>query len=179
MYVLFWNPDADLAQRIHRWLCEHGTPPLFCVSDRPTLDKLPDLLPASGPVRGVSIKFRHILTPSHLALFDQGVLNLHNAFLPWNRGAHTSHWPLIDGSPAGVSLHRMAAGIDTGPLVAQDLVSILPDDTPETLYQRLDRAAFRLFTDHWPYLDMLPAFPQKPGGTYHKTTDLPEEWRCR
>ena len=171
-YVYFWNPAADLSVRVHDWLCARREPPLFCVSDAPTLDKLADLLPEQGPLMGLSVKFRHILKPHHLALFDQHVVNLHTSLLPWNRGANPNVWPLVDGSPAGVSLHRMDAGLDTGPLLAQDLVPVVPGDTPQTLFTRLDNAAFRLFTDHWEYLLELPAHPQQGQGSYHRVADL-------
>ena len=172
-YVYFWNPSADLSVRIHDWLCARHEPPLFCVSDKPTLDKLNDLLlPEQGrPVTGVSVKFRHILRTRHLAPFDQ-VVNLHNGFLPWNRGAHPNVWPIVDGSPAGVTLHQMDEGIDTGPILAQDWIPTDAHDTAETLYRRLDDAAFRLFTDHWAYLGMLPVHPQRPGGSVHRVEDL-------
>lgn len=166
------NPAADLSVRLHDWLCARREPPLFCVSTPEELADLPNTLPESGPVLGVSVKFPHILKPHTLALFQPGIVNLHNSFLPWNRGKHTNVWPLIDGSPAGVTLHWMDEGVDTGPLLAQDLVPTYPWDTAETLYRRLDDSAFRLFTDHWEHLGILPHRPQPAGGSVHKRSEL-------
>lgn len=86
---------------------------------------------------GLSCGYRHKLTEAEWTCFPDGILNLHTGYLPWNRGAYPNVWPILDGSPAGVTLHRVDAGIDTGPILAQTKVNVEPWDTAKTLYDRL------------------------------------------
>lgn len=99
---------------------------------------------------GVSVQFRRILRAPELARYPRGVVNLHTGYLPWNRGAMPNVWPILDGSPAGVTLHYLDEGVDTGPLVARQQVAVEPWDTGETLYHKLEEAAFTLFCETWP-----------------------------
>ena len=55
----------------------------------------------------------------------------------WDGTAWTDH---VDGTPAGVSLHRIDEGIDTGPILARREVPVEPIDTGETLYRKLEDA---------------------------------------
>lgn len=122
-------------------------------------------------------RYRHILRKPHLDACP--VLNVHNGYLPWNKGAHPNVWPLIDGSPAGVTVHWMDEGVDTGPIVGQNKVPVLDTDTAGTLYERLEEEAvdclpwlFRLYdmTGSWP-----SSTPQDPkAGTRHYARDLAE-----
>src|SRR5262249_9626815 len=62
---------------------------------------------ALGPDVLISVLFEVKLPPEWLALARWHPLNLHLGYLPHNRGRAPHLWPLIDGSPAGVSLHVM------------------------------------------------------------------------
>ena len=66
---------------------------------------------------GLSCGYRHKLRQEEWECFPDGILNLHTGYLPWNKGAYPNVWPILDGSPAGVTLHRVDAGIDTGPIL--------------------------------------------------------------
>lgn len=98
----------------------------------------------------LSVHFPYIVPPEVLAIPDRGWLNLHPAYLPHNRGWHTPTWAILDGSPAGATLHRMVEEIDAGPIVARRRVTIFPHDTADTLYARILRAERTLFEDVWP-----------------------------
>jgi len=116
----------------------------------------------------VSVMSNYIITQEVLDVV-RGV-NLHPALLPFNRGNCPNVWPLIDGTPAGVTLHHIDAGIDTGDIIYQEEVSVLPSDTAETLYDRLLKAMPIAFRKGW-------SFVGKPGrsqgvGTVHKTEEL-------
>lgn len=80
----------------------------------------------------VSVFLGHLLSGEILDLFERGVVNLHPALLPFNRGGFTNVWPLLDGSPAGVTLHLLDTGIDTGPILAQVEVPTHITDTSIT-----------------------------------------------
>jgi methionyl-tRNA formyltransferase len=98
----------------------------------------------------VSIFFGYILRPEFLRLFPAGCVNLHPSLLPHNRGAHPNVWSIIEGTPAGATLHYVDAGVDTGDIIAQKKVEVEPVDTGETLYRRLERVSIDLFGNAWP-----------------------------
>src|SRR5215470_9599709 len=98
---------------------------------------------ALGADLALSVSFGYVLRPEFLALFGS-VLNLHPALLPHNRGAHPNVWSLVESTPAGVTLHHVDPGVDTGDIVAQAEVPVEPVDTAETLYARLEAASLAL-----------------------------------
>lgn len=98
----------------------------------------------------VSVFFGFILKPVFLKLFPKGVLNLHPSYLPYNRGSYPNVWSIIDGTPAGATLHYIDAGVDTGDIIAQRPVLVEPVDTGESLYGKLESACVDLFRDSWP-----------------------------
>jgi methionyl-tRNA formyltransferase len=52
-------------------------------------------------------------------LFDRGIINLHNSYLPYNRGRHSTFWAIMDGTPIGASLHWIEQDIDSGNVIDQ------------------------------------------------------------
>src|ERR1700694_5912727 len=66
------------------------------------------------PRIGVSANFGYILKSPMLDLLPLGCINLHTALLPYNRGAHPNVWSIAEGTPAGVTLHYIDEGVDTG-----------------------------------------------------------------
>ena len=126
------------------------------------------------PDCGVSVLFDYILTADLLALFPRGCVNLHPSLLPYNRGQWPNVWSIIDGTPAGVTLHYMDAGIDTGDIIAQREVPTLITDTGETLYRRLEDACVHLFEETWPrFKDGRAGRQPQPatGATCHRAND--------
>lgn len=105
---------------------------------------------ALQPDIGISAFFGYILKPVFLALFPCGVINLHPSLLPYNRGANPDVWSIVEGTPAGVTLHYIDEGIDTGDIVAQQQETVEATDTAATLYTKLERSCLELFTETWP-----------------------------
>ncbi len=84
--------------------------------------------------------FGQILRQNVLDLPPLGCINVHASYLPRWRGAAPIQAALLSGDEyTGVSIMRMDAGIDTGPVFYQEKVTILPEDTEETLSQRLSQ----------------------------------------
>ena len=130
---------------------------------------------ATRPELGISVMFGHILRREFLSLLPQGCLNLHPAYLPFNRGAHPNVWSIVDGTPAGVTLHYIDEGIDTGDIVSQKKVTVEYTDTGGSLYRKLEAAGIELLRESWPAVRRgnLQRTPQQPGsGTFHKASDL-------
>jgi methionyl-tRNA formyltransferase len=138
----------------------------------------PEVLRAIGALRpdiGLSVLFGYILAPEFLIMFPHGVVNLHPAFLPYNRGAYPNVWSIVERTPAGVTLHYIDAGVDTGDIIAQRQVPIEPVDTGETLYRKLEQACIELFKEAWPLIrsGRAPRIRQRSDkGTYHRTKDV-------
>ena len=138
----------------------------------------PEVLQAIEALRpdiGLSVLFGYILRPEFLDLFPAGVVNLHPAYLPYNPGAYPNVWSIVERTPAGVTLHYIDAGVDTGDIIAQRQVPIEPVDTGETLYRKLERACVELFKETWPLIrsGRAPRIPQdREEGTYHRTCDV-------
>jgi methionyl-tRNA formyltransferase len=100
----------------------------------------------------LGIHFPYLVPERVLAIPRQGVLNLHPAYLPYNRGWHTPSWALLDGTPAGATLHFMAPEVDAGDIVHQKRLEVSAADTAHTLYERLKRLELEVFVEAWPRL---------------------------
>jgi len=122
------------------------------------------------PDIAISVYFGYIFRKSFINLFTKGCINLHPAYLPYNRGAYPNVWSIVDGTPAGVTLHYIDEGIDSGDIIAQKEVEVLPVDTGESLYRRLESASIDLFHETWPRIccGEICCQPQRGGeGTFH------------
>ena len=107
---------------------------------------------ALRPDIGISAFFGCILKPEMIQIFPSGCINLHSAFLPYNGGWHTNVWPIIDGTPAGVTVHYIDPGVDTGDIIAQRRIPIEPTDTGGSLHEKITRDQVELFKEIWPLL---------------------------
>lgn len=119
-----------------------------------------DIVAAFKPDIGISVFYGYILKPELIEIFPQGIINLHPAYLPYNRGANPNIWSIVDGTPAGVTLHYIDEGIDTGDIIAQSQVCKALTDTGETLYRKLEQESVDLFKAAWPLFDTLGAHSQ-------------------
>ena len=82
--------------------------------------------------------FMRIVKPKLLAAFPNRVLNIHPALLPAFPGVHSWTQALDYGCKvAGVTVHFVDAGTDSGPIIVQRTVPVMEDDTPETLHARI------------------------------------------
>ena len=127
-----------------------------------------------SPDIGLSILFDYILKDEFIGLFPKGIINLHPAYLPYNRGQYPNVWSIVEQTPAGATLHYVDAGIDTGEIIARTRVSVEPIDTGESLYHKLENASIELFKKTWPLIQAghaSPIAPEKESGTYHRTKD--------
>lgn len=107
------------------------------------------------------------IVPAELLDLPQGALNLHPSLLPRHRGATPIPAAILAGDrETGVSLMRMDAGLDTGPLVAVERVSLAGDETTPALEARLAIVAAGLLArsiDPWLAGEIEPT-PQSDAG---------------
>jgi methionyl-tRNA formyltransferase len=129
---------------------------------------------ALRPDIGLSVLLGYILAPEFLSLFPKGAANLHLALLPFNRGANPNVWSIVDRTPAGVTLHWIDAGVDTGDIIAQVSADAAADDTGGTLYRKLERAALDLLQRTWPTIEAghAPRRRQEGQATSHRGRDV-------
>lgn len=123
----------------------------------------------------LGIHFPYIVPESVLAVSGRGFLNLHPAYLPFDRGWHTASWAILEGTAAGATLHFMDKGLDTGDIILQKHMRVAEDDTADTLYRKLKLLELKVFREAWPRIQSgAPArIPQNPdAGTLHKRQDL-------
>jgi methionyl-tRNA formyltransferase len=97
---------------------------------------------ASLELEGVVMaSFDQIVGARALAIPTNGWLNVHPSALPHYRGPEPVYWVIADGETrTGITLHRAVAKFDAGPVLAQKLVDVRPDDTAGTLTRRLSAA---------------------------------------
>lgn len=79
-----------------------------------------------------------VLGANVVAAFSGRLVNTHPALLPDYPGAHAVRDALAAGATkTGTTVHFVDAGVDTGPIIAQREVEILPSDTEESLHERI------------------------------------------
>lgn len=103
---------------------------------------------AHSPDLIVSAGFMKILGPQFLSRFCGRTLNTHPALLPAFAGAHAVPDAMAYGvKVTGCTVHLVDAGMDTGPILAQEPVAVLDGDTEETLHERIKVIERRLLAD--------------------------------
>jgi len=93
---------------------------------------------AHQPALVVLAGFMRILTPGFVAHYEGRLINIHPSLLPAFAGLNTHARAIEAGCKfAGATVHRVTAELDHGPILAQAVVPVLPDDTSETLAARV------------------------------------------
>jgi len=96
----------------------------------------------------VSAGFMKILGPAFLDRFAGRVLNTHPALLPAFPGAHAVPEAMAYGvKVTGCTVHLVDAGVDTGPIVAQEAVAVEPGEDADKLHERIKVVERRLLVD--------------------------------
>jgi phosphoribosylglycinamide formyltransferase-1 len=92
--------------------------------------------------------FMRILTPGFVAHYEGRLVNIHPSLLPAFPGLHTHQRALDAGCRfAGATVHRVTAELDHGPILAQAVVPVLPDDTADTLAARVLTQEHRIYPE--------------------------------
>ena len=106
---------------------EKASDDLFCAEIRA---KEPDLI--------VVVAFGQILKKKLLDIPKWGVINVHASLLPYLRGAAPIQWTILnDETKTGLTVMQMDEGMDTGPILFQEEVPVLEDETAGQLHDRL------------------------------------------
>lgn len=96
----------------------------------------------------VSAGFMRVLGATTLAAFPNRIINTHPALLPLYPGAHAVRDALAAGaSETGSTVHVVDAGVDTGPVIAQEAVAVLAGDDEAALHERIKVVERRLLVE--------------------------------
>ena len=107
-----------------------------------------DWLAGRGVDLVVLAGFMHLLTPAFLERFPERIVNVHPSLLPAFPGAHAVEEQLAAGvAESGATVHLVDEGVDSGPILRQERVAVIADDTPETLHERIKRVEHRLLPE--------------------------------
>ena len=107
-----------------------------------------DATAAHEPDLIVSAGFMKILGPRFLSRFIGRIINTHPALLPAFPGAHAVPDALDYGvKVTGCTVHLVDAGMDTGPILAQQPIDVLDDDDVTSLHERIKVVERRLLVD--------------------------------
>lgn len=147
-------------------LAEPSGIPVFYVKDQDQRT-MADWLRAQQPDVIYCFGWSYILRPEVLAAAPMGVIGFHPAALPQNRGRHPLIWALALGlEETASSFFFMDEGVDTGDLLSQASIAILPEDDATSLYRKVTETALRQISDFTPALAQNRAErrPQPQGG---------------
>jgi phosphoribosylglycinamide formyltransferase 1 len=132
-------PDAECLRRAERagvatFTCVPADFPNRAAWDAALVQRLrgfaPDLIVSAG--------FMRILGPSVVQAFPRQIINTHPALLPQFPGAHAVRDTLAAGvQQTGCTVHIIDEGVDTGEVIAQEVVPILATDDEATLHERI------------------------------------------
>lgn len=109
------------------------------------------------------IGWSQIASPDILNSAKKGVFGMHPTLLPEGRGRASIPWAILKGlDKSGVTLFKMDAGVDTGPVAAQIEIAITNNMTATELYEKVDEAHVQLIHKVIPLIldDKLDLIPQ-------------------
>jgi phosphoribosylglycinamide formyltransferase-1 len=108
--------------------------------------QLVDLLQAAQVDLVVLAGYMRVVKEPLLAAFPHRIINIHPSLLPDFRGLEAWRQALEAGAPkTGCTVHYVDSGVDTGEILAQAEVPLLPDDTAESLHARIQAAEHHLY----------------------------------
>jgi methionyl-tRNA formyltransferase len=122
----------------------------------------------------ITVYWAHLLKPEVISCAKDTV-NFHPALLPINRGWYPHVHSILDGSPLGITLHRIDEGADTGPVWAQKKIELSLYDTAKTAYDKLQNEIVELFSDNWSSIrsgEIEPRTQSVDGAIYHKKSEI-------
>jgi len=106
---------------------------------------LAESVAAVAPELVVLAGYMRITGPAMLAAFAGRMINLHPALLPLFPGAHGVRDALAAGvKVTGVTVHFVDSSLDGGPIILQEAVPVLPNDTEKSLFERIHAVEYRL-----------------------------------
>jgi len=145
---VFGAPILDIAREFN--VPNAYLPPgKFRTRLEPTVEtELVKMLKAAGVELVALAGFMRVLKEPMLNAFPRRIINLHPSLLPKFPGMEAWKQALDAGEKStGCTVHFVDSGIDTGEIIAQREVPVLPNDTPESLHARIQIAERELYPE--------------------------------
>ncbi len=128
----------------------------------------------------VVVAFGAFLPKEILEIPKYGCINLHPSLLPRHRGPSPIQYALLEGDETtGVTTMVLDEGMDTGPILLQEEVSILPDDTYGTLSERLAKIGANLMIKTLKELEEGKIIPKQQDNSKATITKKIEKENCK
>lgn len=145
--LIYNNPGAKAAARADRWqipsmLLNHRE-----FASREALDEaIVQTLQQHGVEWVIMAGWMRIVTPILINAFPRRILNIHPSLLPSFKGNRAVEQALAVGVKiTGCTVHLVVPEVDSGDIIMQAAVPVLPDDTLETLHDRIHLQEHRIF----------------------------------
>jgi methionyl-tRNA formyltransferase len=128
----------------------------------------------------LSFGFREIISENIIKKLKKPIFNIHLSYLPFNRGAHPNFWSFIENTPAGVSIHEIDKGLDTGSIILRKKINfnikLEKFSTFKKTYNFLFLKAEELFKKNFNkiYNKKCKKILNNYKGTFHYKKDLPK-----
>src|SRR5581483_9225315 len=120
----------------------------------------------------VLVAFGRIIPQPIIDLFPKGIINIHPSLLPKLRGPTPIETAILDGlTETGVSLMRLEAKMDAGPLYSQQKISLNGDETKLELATKLNKVGAELLINSLPAIldgSLIPKPQNNSKATYTK-----------
>jgi phosphoribosylglycinamide formyltransferase 1 len=145
--VVYNNPEVKVAERADRL----GLPKVLLnhrqFPSREALDQaIVETMQAHQVDWVIMAGWMRIVTQVLIEAFPGRVLNIHPSLLPSFPGAHAIEQALAAGVKiTGCTVHHVELQVDSGPIIIQAAVPVLPNDTAETLHQRIQLQEHRIY----------------------------------
>lgn len=137
--LIYNNPEAKAAERANNWrvpsvLLNHRN-----FQNREDLDQQIVYTLQQYQVEWVIMAgWMRLVTPVLIDAFPDKIINIHPSLLPSFRGVRAIEQAIDAGVKiTGCTVHLVCLEVDSGPILVQAAVPVLPDDTPETLHARI------------------------------------------
>ena len=137
--LIYNNPDGKVKERAEKWqipaiLIDHRQ-----YKKREALDsQIVNTLQKYGVEWVIMAGWMRIVTQVLLDGFPERVINIHPSLLPSFKGIRAIEQALAAGVKiTGCTVHKVSLAVDSGAIIMQAAVPILPDDTPDTLHARI------------------------------------------
>jgi len=144
--LIYNNPEAKVIERAHRWqvpaqLLNHRD-----FQSREALDEqIVQTLRQCKVEWVVMAGWMRRVTQVLINAFPDRILNIHPSLLPSFRGLRAIEQALEYGVKiSGCTVHFVRLEVDSGPIIQQAAVPVLPDDTPETLHARIQEQEHKI-----------------------------------
>ncbi|MBR8839298.1 MAG: phosphoribosylglycinamide formyltransferase [Stigonema ocellatum SAG 48.90 = DSM 106950] len=144
--LIYNNPKAYAAVRAANW----GIPSVLLnhrdYKSREDLDRqIVQTLQQYDVEWVIMAGWMRVVTPIFINAFPDKIINIHPSLLPSFKGVHAVEQALAAGVKiTGCTVHLVCLEVDSGPILMQAAVPVLPDDTPETLQARIQVQEHRI-----------------------------------